>query len=66
MVLIIVAVLTMAGCAGYQFGDISTYYCTTDNKALQAQFKATLKENGVDVGVDYCTARGFIRSVYHE
>ncbi|WP_041421660.1 hypothetical protein [Shewanella sediminis] len=58
-------ILLLAGCANidYQVGDISAAYCGATTDEFRAQLKAELNEQGLSVGVDYCSVHGLIDAV---
>ena len=64
LIFALIAVLIMQGCSSnYQVGDISKRYCTTTNQEARVMLKAVLNANGVNIGVDYCTAYTIIEVV---
>lgn len=56
------ACLIVTSCANvnYKVGDFSKAYCQSVNGEFRAQIKAVLKEKGVEIGIDYCSAHGLI------
>ena len=58
--LLAASLLLVSGCANYQFGDISKVYCGSVNQEFRAQIKATLKDKGYEVGINYCAAHGLV------
>lgn len=60
----LLAVMLLSGCASnYQFGDLSEAYCTSTSAEFRAELKAKLSEEGLNIGVDYCSMYGFIEVV---
>ncbi len=58
---IIVFILLLASCSStYKFGDISKNYCQSVNPELRIVIKEQLNSAGVDIGVDFCAARGLV------
>lgn len=53
-------VVLQTGCVGYHFGDISKSYCGSTSEEFRGQIKATLNEQGVSVGFDYCSGVGLV------
>ena len=55
----ILFVLLLASCSStYEFGDLSKNYCQSTSPELRVIIKDQLNLVGVDIGVDFCTARG--------
>lgn len=52
--------LCLSACASYEFGDISRIYCGTTSPEARAQIKATMKDNGLSIGIDYCASAGLV------
>lgn len=62
---IAVLLILLAGCANidYHLGDISKAYCSSTNDELRGHLKAKLNENGLTIGVDYCSVHGLVDTV---
>ena len=58
VIMIVLIVMSMAGCSSYQLGDVSRVYCGSTNEEIRADIKATLSDKGVSIGVDYCSSFG--------
>ncbi|PCH95652.1 MAG: hypothetical protein COB83_08005 [Gammaproteobacteria bacterium] len=59
-VFIAIAILIMSACSSYQFGDVSKAYCYSTSNEFRLNIKATLEDNGVNIGVNYCASVGLI------
>jgi hypothetical protein len=60
MVVLVVLMAMVSGCANYQFGDASKLYCAATTSETRNTIKDTMKKNGVSIGVDYCFSVGLI------
>lgn len=60
IVMIVLILMLLPSCAGYQFGDVSRIYCGATSKEIRADIKATLNDKGVSIGIDYCSSFGLI------
>lgn len=58
--LVVLIALTLSACSSYEFGDVSRIYCGATNTEIRADIKVTLKDKGVDIGVDYCASVGLV------
>ncbi|MBO9490741.1 hypothetical protein J7384_10250 [Endozoicomonas sp. G2_1] len=59
--LAIMLALGMTACSSnYQFGDVSRAYCASTSPDFRLELKHQLNEQGVQVGVDYCSAFGLV------
>lgn len=52
---VLLAVLGLSACSSYEFGDVSSLYCSVSDEELRKELKAKLEESGLSIGVDYCT-----------
>ncbi len=51
----------LQSCSGtYKVGDVSKVYCNSTDKEFRKVIKTTLKNRGVDVGVDYCATYNLV------
>lgn len=51
----------ISGCAGYQFGDLSTAYCEETDPILKKALKKQIHAMGVVLPVDYCLTRMVVK-----
>ena len=60
LLMLVLILMLIPSCAGYQFGDLSRVYCDSTNNELRAGIKATLTDEGLSVGIDYCASVGLV------
>ena len=61
--MLLLCVTLLSGCAdlgNYQFGNMSKSYCASTDSVFRQGVKDLMKEQGVELGIDYCTAHGMM------
>jgi len=60
LIIVMFLMATLSGCSSYHFGDVSKSYCYSTSDQFRANIKATLEDNGVKIGVNYCASVGLV------
>jgi hypothetical protein len=63
VIMVIVVIMVVSGCAGYRFGDVSRVYCGATTEEIRADAKAVLSDKGIKITVDYCSSFGLVDSI---